>query len=293
MTTLDPDIDIDVLPDPDELAYYSEACLTAVNTFGTTHTNPFHGDTDGDLVPDLYDDMTDENEINIHGTDPCNDDTDGDGFLYTFDSFEIYGPDANLNTGDELDPLNPDTDGDGMWDGFEMDFWLIRAGLDPSSFDVTSALTSTQIAQLQSAVYNTQTYDVDGDNVPDGLDSDPEDPTVWESGYILSTVSANFVKADGTPGQQLLEGVWVYAYDLDDPCVKEHAPSGVDVVDNQCGAEYFCQTNSDGQCTIPAALDQYFIMVKSLNHPGKYPSQTVPVTKIDRFKFANFSFLAE
>jgi len=70
-------------------------------------------DTDGD-------DLLDEGEVNLHGTDPLNPDTDGDGLL---DGVEVntYG----------TDPLNPDTDNDGLSDGDEVNIY----GTDPLEFD--------------------------------------------------------------------------------------------------------------------------------------------------------------
>lgn len=50
------------------------------------------------------------------GTDPCNDDSDGDGLK------------DNIELGLGLDPTNDDTDGDGLQDG-----WERSNGLDPLS----------------------------------------------------------------------------------------------------------------------------------------------------------------
>ena len=99
--------------------------------------------------------MSDNDEINIDGTDPFNPDTDGDGFL---DGEEIFslGSDPldplspgfggggattsgqldadndGLSDDDEVftygtDPTNPDTDGDGFLDGDE-----VADGFDPT-----------------------------------------------------------------------------------------------------------------------------------------------------------------
>lgn len=57
-------------------------------------------DTDGDT-------LSDEREVNEHGTDPNNPDTDGDGLN---DGLEVRT---------ETNPTNPDTDGDGAADGVE------------------------------------------------------------------------------------------------------------------------------------------------------------------------------
>lgn len=92
-------------------------------------------DTDGDG-------LTDDDEINLYGTNPLNADTDGDG----------------LNDGVEVnehftDPLNADTDGDGLSDGDE----VLVLGTNPLSADT------------------------DGDGVPDGVDPTPTVPGVPQS----------------------------------------------------------------------------------------------------------------
>ncbi len=68
------------------------------------------GDADGD-------ELADEVELFIVGTDPNNPDTDGDGLI---DLEVIFG----------LNPLNPDTDGDGVSDGDEL-----ANGTDPLTPD--------------------------------------------------------------------------------------------------------------------------------------------------------------
>ena len=81
-------------------------------------------------------------EINLHGTDPYDSDTDDDGLD---DAFEVgSGTDPlvsdsdidGLLDGDEVevfltDPLNSDTDGDGLLDGQEVAIY----GSDPLTFD--------------------------------------------------------------------------------------------------------------------------------------------------------------
>ena len=66
-------------------------------------TEPYNEDTDGDGLKD-------GEEINTYGTDPLKVDTDDDGL---YDGDEIYF---------ETDPLNPDTDGNGTPDGDEKRF---------------------------------------------------------------------------------------------------------------------------------------------------------------------------
>jgi hypothetical protein len=109
------------------------------------------------------DGLSDYDEINIHGTDPNNPDTDGDGYLdgvevengydplsgpdsdndglEDADEINIYGTDPTSIDSDndglsdydeinihETDPNNPDTDGDGYLDGVE-----VENGYDPLS----------------------------------------------------------------------------------------------------------------------------------------------------------------
>ncbi len=109
-------------------------------------------DTDGDGTVDRLDDdddgdgMSDEDELNLYGTDPtiadADADTDGDG-MTNKDEVDIYGTnpttaDADADTdGDGVtnknevaiygtDPNNADSDGDGVLDGTE-----IGNGMDP------------------------------------------------------------------------------------------------------------------------------------------------------------------
>ena len=84
-------------------------------------------------------------EINIHGTDPYNSDSDGDGLNDNFEVDRGTNPlmsDSDLDgllDGDEVgnfltDPLNSDTDADGLLDGQE----IAIHGSDPLVFDPDS-----------------------------------------------------------------------------------------------------------------------------------------------------------
>jgi hypothetical protein len=88
-------------------------------------------DSDGDG-------LLDQDEIDVHGTDPFDPDTDDDG-LNDGDEVNVHGTDPldadsdddGLNDGDEVnvhgtDPLDPDTDDDGLDDGVE-----VSTGMDP------------------------------------------------------------------------------------------------------------------------------------------------------------------
>jgi hypothetical protein len=97
--------------DGDGLTDYQEVYITGTDP--TKYDSVTDGVSDADADPD-EDGLTNAQEIEL-GTDPQNDDTDGDG----------------LKGGEEVndyhtDPLNPDTDKDGVNDGEE-----IVLGLDP------------------------------------------------------------------------------------------------------------------------------------------------------------------
>ena len=97
--------------DGDGLTDYQEVYITGTDP--TKYDSVTDGVSDADADPD-EDGLTNAQEIEL-GTDPQNDDTDGDG----------------LKGGEEVndyhtDPLNPDTDKDGVNDGDE-----IVLGLDP------------------------------------------------------------------------------------------------------------------------------------------------------------------
>ncbi|HAT1472994.1 TPA: hypothetical protein I8W49_000684 [Corynebacterium striatum] len=78
----------------------------AQTTTGTTAPDTTAGpndlDTDGDG-------LTDDQEVNVHKTDPTNPDTDGDGLT--------DGQEVNVH---KTDPIEPDTDGDNIKDGDEV-----------------------------------------------------------------------------------------------------------------------------------------------------------------------------
>lgn len=98
------------------------------------------------------DGITDEDEINIYGTNPHRRDSDFDG-LSDFEEINTYSTDPNnadsdgdgLDDGDEVnqhntDPNNADSDGDGFSDGAE-----INAGSDPNdASDIVQVGTFSQ-----------------------------------------------------------------------------------------------------------------------------------------------------
>ncbi len=182
-------------PDGDGIQNYQDGCpLVAVDQ-----------DYDNDCVLDIYDPdddndgLTDANEI-LAGTDPLNQDTDGDGFsdgaeVNTFltDPLTIDGdndsdgePDAydtdddndGLSDTDEAlygsDPFNPDTDGDGFGDNVE----VVTFGTDPTVADGDNDNDGLPDA-----------YDPDDDN--DGL-SDVDEEANGSDPFVVDTDGDGF-----------------------------------------------------------------------------------------------------
>lgn len=109
-------------------------------------TDPNDPDTDGD-------ELSDGDEVNVHGTDPLDFDTDGD---LLFDGSEIAAG---------SDPLNPDSDGDGLTDGEEVH---VR-GTDPTDPD-TDGDGLTDREEVQDELTNPLNPDTDGDGLQDGAE---------------------------------------------------------------------------------------------------------------------------
>jgi N-acetylneuraminic acid mutarotase len=127
-----PDTDGDGVDDPDDAfpLDIAESLDTDRDGIGD------NADTDDD-----GDGISDQDEINIHGTNPKRADSDGDGLS---DYAEIFTHLTNplvadtdqdgLSDGAEIkshgsDPLNPDTDGDGFLDGYEV--FTGKSPIDP------------------------------------------------------------------------------------------------------------------------------------------------------------------
>ncbi len=137
--------------------------------------NAFAGsplDSDGDG-------LSDDDEIDIHGTDPFNPDTDDDGLL---DGDEVSGalnPFATLPT----DPLDPDSDGDGIEDGDEISGILNllwgNQPTDPNEQD-TDGDGLSDIEEIEMHGTDPNNDDTDSDGLLDGFEIDngidPLDP---------------------------------------------------------------------------------------------------------------------
>lgn len=111
-------------------------------------------DSDGDG-------LSDDDEINIYGTDPFNPDTDGDG-LTDGQEVLIHG----------TDPLNPDTDGDGFNDFREVFMVtdpLVACGTDawPPDFDNNQLVNILDLSQLTPPAFGSSTGDPDYSNRKD------------------------------------------------------------------------------------------------------------------------------
>ncbi|MBL4672768.1 MAG: carboxypeptidase regulatory-like domain-containing protein, partial [Arenicella sp.] len=205
------DIDGDGLSDEDEVNVYGTNMLVADTDGdglpdgfevdnGLDPLDPLDGalDLDGDGLTNLQeftlgtlindpdtdnDQLSDGDEVNIHGTDPLDADTDDDGLSDGFEVANGFDPlqpgEGELDTdGDGLinsqevaigtDPLNPDTDGDGMPDGYEF-----NNGLDPLSPD-DAALDSDGDGLTNLQEFNAGTNPFRSDTDLDGLSDGDE-----------------------------------------------------------------------------------------------------------------------
>jgi subtilisin family serine protease len=103
-------------------------------------------DTDGDG-------LTDDDEINVYGTDPGNPETDGDGLddgdevnIHLTDPADADSDGDGLDDGEEVntyltDPNDPDSDGDGLDDGDEVNTHLTDPNDPDSDFFNDTATT--------------------------------------------------------------------------------------------------------------------------------------------------------
>ncbi|MDP6154598.1 MAG: hypothetical protein QF682_00475 [Candidatus Thermoplasmatota archaeon] len=127
-------------------------------------TSNLDGDSDNDRVSDFYE-YHNGREITI----PFMIDSDDDG-LTDYDELEIWG----------TNPLNQDTDGDGLWDAFEVKFNFDKTRrriqhLNPlkgEDRDGDGLKDSEEVFDYDTNPFN---KDTDGDRVPDGEKWGPKD----------------------------------------------------------------------------------------------------------------------
>ena len=216
---LDSDCDDDGLNDQEEVASGADGYIT----------NPLAADSDNDG-------LTDSAEM-VAQTDPNNPDSDGDnlpdGWEEKYGLDPLSGVGANGAAGDpdndgvpndqELargtDPLNADTDGDGMKDG-----WEITEGLNPLSAIGDNGADGDPdndgLANAEELTLGTKPMvaDCDGDGLTDGaevnihgtdpLDPDSDNDTLpdgWEVKYGLNP--SNAAGADGADGDPDADGL--------------------------------------------------------------------------------------
>ena len=224
---LNPDCDNDTILDGEEMVPGEDGYIT----------NPHSNDTDGDgiLDPDEisgvfgypsdptkvdgdHDGLTDWIELFVSGTDPLNQDTDGDGlpdgWIDGWRGLPRNGKrdvgeyeDRNLNgivdEGDwnngagpgETDPLNPDTDGGGASDGFELfnttvPFDPLWSGDDIYIIDSDGDGIPDYIENASWSRTKWNNPDTDGDGLLDGeedrnrngiVDEGETDPANWDT----------------------------------------------------------------------------------------------------------------
>ena len=150
-------------------------------TVGNSSQIDTDGDGDGDAcdADDDDDGLSDDDEVNVHGTNPLDPDSDGDGLS---DGDEVLGgsgtdpldadsDDDGLSDGDEVnvhgtDPLDADSDDDGLSDGDEVNVH----GTDP--LDADSDDDGLSDALEVHAGSDPTSGDSDSDGEPDDVDPD-------------------------------------------------------------------------------------------------------------------------
>lgn len=131
------------------------------------------------------DGLTDDDEVNVYGTDPTLADTDGDT-LSDGDEINIFG----------TDPLLTDSDADGMPDEFE-----IANALKATENDAGDDLDNDGLSNLEEYLTATlvNNNDTDGDGILDGDDVDPlipnSAPVLLGSPELMVEQDANYLFA--------------------------------------------------------------------------------------------------
>ena len=152
--------------------------LTDDDEINIHHTDPHNWDSDGDG-------LSDGDEVRVHKTNPLNPDTDGDG----------------LKDGEEVlkyktDPLNPDTDGDGLLDGDEVKVYGTNP-LDPDT-DRDGLKDGEEVVTYKTNPLNP---DTDGDGLLDGdeVKKHRTDPLNPDSDYDMLSDGYEVLKTKTNP----------------------------------------------------------------------------------------------
>jgi len=163
------------------------------------NTQFFNGESDPDdlyfkhyfvdysCLPDFDDGLATSAEVDVHGTDPLNPDTDGDGLSDGSEVASGTDPSKADTDGDGISDADEDSDGDGLTDGAEVN----THGTDPSKADtdgdglndgveVNAHGTDPLDADSDDDGFsdgfevahgtNPRSSDSDGDGIPDGRD---------------------------------------------------------------------------------------------------------------------------
>ena len=199
------DFDHDGLTNLEEFLYGTDPAkidtdgdgLTDYDEINVYHTDPLKADTDGDGMPDGWEvahrinpnNGNDPRRMNPNDPSDAAQDFDNDG-LTNLQEYQ-HG----------TDPWNNDTDGDGMPDG-----WEVANGLNPSANDAGldkdgDGLTNIQEYQIGTAANKA---DTDGDGVDDKVEIDngmnPKVPGTDSNGYILERVVLEDAENGDTEG---------------------------------------------------------------------------------------------
>ncbi|MGM0557251.1 MAG: OmpA family protein [Myxococcota bacterium] len=175
-----------------------------------------------------YDGLDDGAEINVHGTDPCDPDTDGDGI---FDAVEVDDQTSPTSASSKL----PDSDGDGLSDRFETEVTFSR--VDVADTDGDNIDDGQEWFPLDDRL---ETLVLDADSDDDGLLDGNEGGVMERTGLTGGT---NPLEAD-TDGDGLGDGLEL---GLTAP---QHSPEDPDATDGS-----FAPDSDPSTTTSPTSAD--------------------------------------